>query len=137
MSFDPFFVSTTNKKRKTSKNNKTNNIKFNKKNKGKGNIVSNDGSSNDDDDEIGTAQITFKDKESMSKLGDKWSIMYLKDSCRIAPLDVTKEEIDERNSRTLKLTNLPYGTTAYDLHDIIMDKMEKSRHIMGEKDKPQ
>ncbi|CAH1760014.1 246_t:CDS:2 [Entrophospora sp. SA101] len=56
MSFDPFFVSTTNKKRKTSKNNKTNNIKFNKKNKGKGNIVSNDGSSNDDDDEIGTAE---------------------------------------------------------------------------------
>ncbi|CAJ0634194.1 13429_t:CDS:2 [Entrophospora sp. SA101] len=44
------------------------------------------------------AQITFKDKESMSKFGDKWSIMYLKDSCRIAPLDVTKEEIDERNS---------------------------------------
>ncbi|CAH1770132.1 8589_t:CDS:1, partial [Entrophospora sp. SA101] len=75
------------------------------------------------------AQITFKDKESMSKLGDKWSIMYLKDSCRIAPLDVTKEEIDERNSRTLKLTNLPYGTTAYDLHDIMLAVKAKTCFI--------
>ncbi|CAJ0631519.1 12652_t:CDS:2 [Entrophospora sp. SA101] len=51
------------------------------------------------------AQITFKDKESMSKFGDKWSIMYLKDSCRIAPLDKPKRILSESQNHLVAEEN--------------------------------
>src|SRR5256886_12558247 len=38
-----------------------------------------------------------------------WSIFYLKDLCRVAPANVTRQDIDERNRNTLKLTGLPFG----------------------------
>ena len=59
----------------------------------------------------------------------RWSMFYLKDLCKIAPATVTREEIDQRNKNTLKLTGLPFGTTAYDLKPILEQTKAKTCFI--------
>jgi len=68
------------------------------------------------------AYVTYKNKqivENEFKSKQIWRLFYLKDLCRVAPATVTKTEIDARNEFTLKLTNLPFGTTAYDLKELL------------------
>ena len=50
---------------------------------------------------------------------NSWTIQYKKDFCRIAPAFFTREDIEERNQHTVKLTNLPFGTTPVDLKEIL------------------
>ena len=57
------------------------------------------------------ADATFVDNRGIQENLDLWSIQYKKDLCRIVPAYFTRDEIEERNSRTAKLTGLPFGTT--------------------------
>lgn len=70
------------------------------------------------------AYVTYKDKTTVEDhFKNMWSIFYLKDLCRCAPASITRQEIEERNKNTLKLTDLPFGTTAYDLQELL-DKVK-------------
>ena len=62
-----------------------------------------------------TAHVWFENEESANQLKDTWSITYFKDLCRIASASATRDLIETRNRFTLKLTNLSFGTTAFDL----------------------
>lgn len=66
-----------------------------------------------------TALITFKSENTITELQNTWSISYFKDSMRIYPYKDYKNFYQQRNSYVLKLTNIPFGTTSYDLEDII------------------
>ena len=66
------------------------------------------------------AYVTYEDKATVeNKFQDTWSIFYLKDLCRVAPANFTRQEIEERNRNTVKLTDLPFGTTAYDIKSLL------------------
>jgi hypothetical protein len=70
------------------------------------------------------AYVTYEEKATVEdKFHDIWSIFYLKDFCRVAPANFTRQEIDERNKNTVKLTDLPFGTTAYDIRSLL-DKVK-------------
>lgn len=75
------------------------------------------------------ADVTFKDADRINENKDLWSIQYKKDLCRIAPASFSKDDIDERNQYTAKLTNLPYGTTPIDLKDILQQVKAKTCFI--------
>src|SRR5581483_5336377 len=51
------------------------------------------------------------------------------DMCRVAPASYNRLQIKERNSRTAKLTNLPYGTTPIDLKQILQEVKAKTCFI--------
>ena len=63
------------------------------------------------------------------------SINYLKDLCRIAPANVSKEEIDRRNKFTAKLANLPFGITAVDLKELLVTIKARTCFIPRTRDK--
>ena len=66
-----------------------------------------------------SAHVTFEKIEAMEKFNNQWSIIYLKDFCRIAPATMKREELETRNRFTLKLAGLPFGITAYDLSEYL------------------
>ena len=72
------------------------------------------------------ADIIFNNKDAITNHLDIWSIQYKKDFCRVAPASFNKEQIDQRNMYTAKLTNLPFGTTAIDLKEILQQVNAKS-----------
>lgn len=65
------------------------------------------------------ADATFESNVGIENNLDCWSIQYKKDLCRVAPAFFTREDIDYRNQFTVKLTNIPYGTTPIDLKEIL------------------
>ena len=66
------------------------------------------------------AYVTYENKSTVEKyFQDKWSVFYLKDLCRVVPVNVTRQEIEEKNRNSLKLTGLPFSTTAYDLNELL------------------
>ena len=71
------------------------------------------------------AHVTFKDPKAIDNFNNIWSIPYLKDFCRIAPATISGEEIEMRNRFTLKLANLPFGITAFDLKQVIEETNAK------------
>ena len=81
------------------------------------------------------ANVTLKDAQGVENLKDIWSIPYLKDLCRIAPASFKKEDIEKRNEHELKLSNLPFGITAYDLKDVIIQSNAKIVFIPRSRDK--
>ena len=66
-----------------------------------------------------TAQILFIDERAITNLKDIWSLEYQKEWCRMSPATADRNEIEERNRFSLKLANLPFGITAYDLKDFL------------------
>jgi len=43
------------------------------------------------------AYVTYENKSTVEEhFQDKWSIFYIKNLCRVAPANVTRQEIDER-----------------------------------------
>ena len=67
------------------------------------------------------AYVTYKNKSTVEEhFQDKWSVFYLKDLCRVTLTNVTRQEIDERNRNSLKLTGLPFSMTAYDLNELLV-----------------
>jgi len=63
--------------------------------------------------------VTFVNNNTVQKLG--WSLTYGKHSFRCYPVNLSKEEYDLRRKYDLKLSNLPQGTTAFDLQDILKE----------------
>jgi hypothetical protein len=81
------------------------------------------------------AHVIFEDEAAIKTLENVWSINYLKDLCRIAPANVTKEEIENRNKFTAKLANLPFGITAVDLKELLLKVNAKTCFIPRTRDK--
>ena len=67
------------------------------------------------------ADVMLKSKDNIEENIDMWAIQYKKELCRIAPAYFSREQINQRNEFTLKLTNLPYGTTPIDLKPILLE----------------
>jgi RNA recognition motif. (a.k.a. RRM, RBD, or RNP domain) len=65
------------------------------------------------------ADVILKEDNKIEENLDTWAIQYKKELVRIAPAYYTREQIEERNQYTLKLTNLLYGTTPIDLKPVI------------------
>ena len=65
------------------------------------------------------AEATFTENKGIQQNLSLWSIQYKKDLCRIVPAYFSRDDIEERNSRTAKLTGLPFGTTPIDLKEIL------------------
>ena len=76
------------------------------------------------------ADVIFEQAKGIEeKSSNEWSIQYKKDLCRIAPAYFTRENIEDRNQHTVKLTNLPFGTTPIDLKEILVKVNAKTCFI--------
>jgi RNA recognition motif-containing protein len=75
------------------------------------------------------ATITYQQQQDYDKAKTNWSILIGKDSTRIVPATNTAQHLQERSKFTLKLTNLPAGTTAFDLQEYIQDLKGKTCKI--------
>jgi hypothetical protein len=64
------------------------------------------------------ADVELKEELDESIILNQWAIRIQKDDIKMLPYTLTKEQIQTREKFTMKLTNLPFGTTAYDLEDI-------------------
>src|SRR5581483_902998 len=63
--------------------------------------------------------VTFANAGIIKKFN--WSLNYGKHSFRVYPGNLTKEEFELRRKFDLKLSNMPSGTTAFDLQDILKE----------------
>ena len=76
------------------------------------------------------AYVVYKESSTINQLKtDVWSINILDFSVRVHPLNLSKDEFDEREAYALKLTGLPFGTTQHDLQHIIQDTNAKTCYI--------
>src|SRR5205085_12593373 len=75
------------------------------------------------------AIVTYKKIEDVNRLSNKWSIDYMKENLRISPMSTSYEETNKRKDFTLKLSGLPYGTTYFDIIDIVKAVKGKSCFI--------
>ena len=82
-----------------------------------------------------TAHVMFENEEAIAKAKDTWSIIFQKDFCRIEPANMSGEERAFRNKYTLKLANLPFGITAYDLLEVFNTVKAKTCFIPRTRDK--
>ena len=64
------------------------------------------------------AYITYDSPTAITLFHTSWSRLVFNDSVRVYPCTLTKEEVNNRNNYRIKLTNLPFGTSARDLTDI-------------------
>jgi len=76
-----------------------------------------------------TANINFYEKDDELNLSNIWSIMIKKDSCRVLPRKNYEETKNQRSQICAKLTNLPFGCTAYELNQIIEETEAKTCFI--------
>ena len=65
------------------------------------------------------ANIFYTENEDAQRAGENWSTSIDKDSVRIFPAENFETHLGERNHYTLKLLNLPFNTTAFDLHNVL------------------
>ncbi|CAB5201403.1 unnamed protein product [Rhizophagus irregularis] len=70
--------------------------------------------------------VRFNGKQVEEKFKDLWSLRFCKYAFRIFPSNLTKDERNLRFKYGLKLANLPVGTYAADLKDIIIQMKAKS-----------
>src|SRR6266540_3702747 len=76
------------------------------------------------------AYVVYKDASTISRLkSDVWSLDIIDFSVRVHPLNLSKEDYEDHEAYSLKLTGLPFGTTQHDLHQIIEDINAKSCYI--------
>ncbi|PKY56246.1 hypothetical protein RhiirA4_476397, partial [Rhizophagus irregularis] len=69
--------------------------------------------------------VRFNGKQVEEKFKDLWSLRFCKYAFRIFPSNLTKDERNLRFKYGLKLANLPVGTYAADLKDIIVQMNAK------------
>ncbi|GBC29906.2 hypothetical protein GLOIN_2v1769705 [Rhizophagus irregularis DAOM 181602=DAOM 197198] len=74
--------------------------------------------------------VRFNGKQVEKKFKDLWSLRFCKYAFRIFPSNLTKDERNLRFKYGLKLANLPVGTYAADLKDIIIQIKAKSCFIL-------
>jgi len=75
------------------------------------------------------AYITYETPKCIELFYQVWSRFVQNDSVRVNPCNMTPEEVKYRNTHRIKLTNLPFGTTARDLHDIILATKARASYI--------
>ena len=75
------------------------------------------------------AFITYDNPDAIKLFYTTWSRYIYNDCVRIYPACFTPEEVKARNEFRVKLTNLPFGTSARDLNDIILAVKAKSCYI--------
>ena len=69
-----------------------------------------------------TAHIYYESPDAITdNFQNKWSITLKKDSVRVFPAKNFDAEVSFRQLHTLKLCNLPRGTTAFDIQNYIKD----------------
>jgi RNA recognition motif-containing protein len=66
-----------------------------------------------------SANIQYTNQEDYNKLVTQWAIPFKADLIRIFPFLNTNEIKEEREQYSLRLSNLPPGTTGYDLKEIL------------------
>src|SRR6266498_1744964 len=59
-----------------------------------------------------------------------WSLDIMDFSVHVHPLNLSKEDYEDCEAYSLKLTGLPFSTTQHDLCQIIEDTQAKSRYIL-------
>src|SRR5579859_798930 len=66
-----------------------------------------------------TASVIYTKEDTVVALKNKWYVLIEKDLCKMSLLDITRDEIENRNRHMVKLANLPFGITSYDLMEIV------------------
>src|SRR5579859_4048260 len=66
-----------------------------------------------------TASVIYTKEDTVLALKNKWYVLIGKDLCKMSPLDIFREKIENRNRYIVKLANLPFGITSYDLMKIV------------------
>jgi len=75
------------------------------------------------------AYITYEKPQDIALFYEQWSRYLYNDCVRIYPASFTPEQVKLRNDFRIKLTNLPFGTSSRDLHDITLATKAKSCYI--------
>src|SRR5215216_3825072 len=75
------------------------------------------------------AYVTYENSADIQLFYSQWSRYLYNDCVRVYPADLTPEQVKHRNDIRIKLTNLPFGTSACDLQDIIIVTKAKSCYI--------
>ena len=75
-----------------------------------------------------SANIEFLNQDDYNNLVQRWSIPFKADLIRIFPFLNTNVIKNERSTHTIRLTNLPPGTTGFDLKDIIKENKAHTPH---------
>jgi len=76
-----------------------------------------------------SANIEYTNQDDYNKLALRWAVPFKADLIRIFPFLNTNQIKEDRAQFTLKLINLPPGTTGYDLKDIITDCKAQTCYI--------
>jgi hypothetical protein len=76
------------------------------------------------------AFITYETQQMVQPFFDSiWSVFILKDCVRVLPKTLPQQARDLRREHCIKISGLPYGTCAHDLHHILRDTKAKSCFI--------
>ncbi len=76
------------------------------------------------------AYVVYKEASTISQLkSDLWSLNIIDFSVQVHLLNLSKEDYENREAYSLKLTDLPFSTTQHDLWQIIEDTQAKSCYI--------
>src|SRR5215208_7820276 len=75
------------------------------------------------------AFITYDNPDAIKLFYTSWSRYIYNDCVRIYPACFSPEQVKARNNFRVKLTNLPFGTSARDLQDIMLAVKAKSCYI--------
>src|SRR4051812_42436657 len=81
------------------------------------------------------SSYNIRNEEAIVRVKDTWSIIFQKDFCRIEPANMSGEERAFRNKYTLKLTNLSFRITAYDLLEVFNTVKVKTCFILRTRNK--
>src|SRR3954454_18258068 len=75
------------------------------------------------------AFITYDNPDAIKLFYTTWSRYIYNDCVRVYPACLSSEEVKARNEFRAKLTNLPFGTSARDLTDILLASKAKACYI--------
>ncbi len=76
------------------------------------------------------AYVVYKEASTISQLkSDLWSLNIIDFSVQVHLLNLSKEDYENREAYSLKLTGLPLGMIQHDLQQIIEDMQAKSYYI--------
>ncbi len=68
------------------------------------------------------AYVVYQNAFTISQLkSDVWSLDIMDFSVRVYPLNLSKEDYEDHEAYSLKLTGLPFGMIQHDLRQIIED----------------
>src|SRR5437763_2147291 len=81
-----------------------------------------------------TVHVTFANAATRNKLKDLWAFAIGKHSYRFVPADISNEDYLNRFQYRTKLTNLPEGSTAFNVEEILLNVSAKTCFIPKKRD---